>query len=105
MMVEHELKIPTGEATLNGCLNVPQEARGVVLFVHGSGQQPAQFAIASLPRRCTKRGWRRCCSTFSLPRKRPWILTRVSIASTSTCSPTASGLRPSGSCRSPLCRV
>jgi hypothetical protein len=36
MMVEHELKIPTREATLNGALNVPQEARGVVLFVHSS---------------------------------------------------------------------
>jgi len=33
----HEVQIPAGGATLEGELNVPAEAAGVVLFAHGSG--------------------------------------------------------------------
>lgn len=32
-----EVKIPMGMVTLNGFLNIPHDARGVVLFAHGSG--------------------------------------------------------------------
>src|ERR671934_1899471 len=34
---EHEVQIASGEAVLEGELNVPVGARGVVLFAHGSG--------------------------------------------------------------------
>jgi putative phosphoribosyl transferase len=34
---EHEVEIPSGEAVLEGELNVPVGAQGVVLFAHGSG--------------------------------------------------------------------
>jgi putative phosphoribosyl transferase len=35
--METEVKIPAGAATLEGNLRVPTDARGIVLFVHGSG--------------------------------------------------------------------
>jgi dienelactone hydrolase len=35
--MEREVKIPVREATLDGDLTVPAAARGIVLFVHGSG--------------------------------------------------------------------
>lgn len=35
--METEVKIPAGAATLEGNLRVPAGARGIVLFVHGSG--------------------------------------------------------------------
>jgi putative phosphoribosyl transferase len=34
---EIEVRISVGEATLDGNLTVPDGARGIVLFVHGSG--------------------------------------------------------------------
>lgn len=34
---ENEVKIPFGSVVLNGNLNLPSEAKGVVLFAHGSG--------------------------------------------------------------------
>jgi predicted alpha/beta-hydrolase family hydrolase len=33
----HSVDIPAGEATLDGDLRIPSHARGLVLFVHGSG--------------------------------------------------------------------
>lgn len=36
-MLESEIHIPAGEATLAGNLTIPDHARGVVLFAHGSG--------------------------------------------------------------------
>ncbi len=36
-MEEHEVRIPVGSATLEGNLGVPEDARGTVLFAHGSG--------------------------------------------------------------------
>jgi dienelactone hydrolase len=35
--METEVGIPAGAATLEGSLRVPNDARGIVLFVHGSG--------------------------------------------------------------------
>ncbi|HWC65356.1 MAG TPA: alpha/beta hydrolase, partial [Thermoanaerobaculia bacterium] len=32
-----EIRIPAGDATLTGDLRIPDGARGVVLFAHGSG--------------------------------------------------------------------
>jgi dienelactone hydrolase len=37
MMLETEIRIPAGEATLDGNLTIPDDAGGLVLFVHGSG--------------------------------------------------------------------
>jgi len=37
MMPEQEVRIPAGNATLEGSLSVPKDARAVVIFVHGSG--------------------------------------------------------------------
>ncbi len=37
MTLETEIHIPAGEATLDGDLTIPDHARGVVLFAHGSG--------------------------------------------------------------------
>ena len=34
---EHDAQIPSGEAVLEGELNVPVGAQGIVLFAHGSG--------------------------------------------------------------------
>jgi putative phosphoribosyl transferase len=34
---ENEVKIPFGNVVLNGNLNVPSAAKGIVLFAHGSG--------------------------------------------------------------------
>ena len=34
---ENEVKIPFGGVVLNGNLNVPSDAKGIVLFAHGSG--------------------------------------------------------------------
>jgi dienelactone hydrolase len=36
-MLEAEVKIPAGDASLDGNLTVPDGTRGIVLFVHGSG--------------------------------------------------------------------
>jgi putative phosphoribosyl transferase len=36
-MEEREVRIPAGPVTLEGSLGVPDNARGVVLFAHGSG--------------------------------------------------------------------
>jgi putative phosphoribosyl transferase len=36
-MEEREVRVPIGSITLEGNLNVPEGARGVVLFAHGSG--------------------------------------------------------------------
>jgi putative phosphoribosyl transferase len=36
-MEEREVRIPAGPATLEGNLGIPEDARGVVLFAHGSG--------------------------------------------------------------------
>jgi putative phosphoribosyl transferase len=35
--VQSEVKIPVGLVTLNGFLKIPPDAKGVVLFAHGSG--------------------------------------------------------------------
>src|SRR5438067_300218 len=37
MKLETEIKIPTQDATLDGNLTIPDAARGLVPFVHGSG--------------------------------------------------------------------
>jgi dienelactone hydrolase len=34
---EREVRLPAGAATLKGNLGIPEDARGVVLFAHGSG--------------------------------------------------------------------
>lgn len=36
-MEEREIRVPVGSVTLEGNLSVPENARGVVLFAHGSG--------------------------------------------------------------------
>lgn len=36
-LVEHQVRVETGPVTLEGNLGVPEGARGVVLFAHGSG--------------------------------------------------------------------
>jgi putative phosphoribosyl transferase len=36
-MEEREVRVPVGSVTLEGNLGVPEDARGVVLFAHGSG--------------------------------------------------------------------
>jgi putative phosphoribosyl transferase len=36
-MAAHEISIPLGEVNLGGELNLPPDARGLVLFAHGSG--------------------------------------------------------------------
>jgi putative phosphoribosyl transferase len=36
-MEEREVRLPAGAATLKGNLGIPEDARGVVLFAHGSG--------------------------------------------------------------------
>jgi hypothetical protein len=36
-MEEHAIRIPTGPAMLEGNLSLPANARGLVLFAHGSG--------------------------------------------------------------------
>ncbi|KTD69037.1 hypothetical protein Lste_2195 [Legionella steelei] len=39
----HDITIPSGNAILNGILYIPEETRGLVLFVHGSGS--SRFSI------------------------------------------------------------
>src|SRR3982751_6247822 len=49
----HDVQIPSGEATLEGELNVPVGATGIVLFAHGSGSSrhsPRNQAVARLIR-------------------------------------------------------
>src|SRR5215217_3845214 len=36
-MEEREVRLPAGAVTLKGNLGIPEDARGVVLFAHGSG--------------------------------------------------------------------
>ncbi len=36
-MEEHEVRLPAGAVTLEGNLGLPDDARGIVLFAHGSG--------------------------------------------------------------------
>lgn len=35
--ISHEVQIQVGSVTLEGFLNIPQDAKGLVLFAHGSG--------------------------------------------------------------------
>ena len=45
------LQIPTGEVTLTGDLEIPEDARGLVLFAHGSGssrRSPRNQAVAEV---------------------------------------------------------
>jgi len=47
----NEVKIPSGEATIKGNLQVPQNAKGIVLFAHGSGSSrfsPRNTYVAGL---------------------------------------------------------
>jgi putative phosphoribosyl transferase len=37
LMEEREVRVPAGPVTLEGNLDIPDDARGVVLFAHGSG--------------------------------------------------------------------
>ena len=49
MPVHSEVKIPAGEVELTGLLRIPRGARGMVLFVHGSGSSrfsPRNLAVA-----------------------------------------------------------
>ncbi|EKD74156.1 MAG: hypothetical protein ACD_45C00056G0012 [uncultured bacterium] len=41
--IEHPVIIPCGEAHLEGILHIPHNARGIVLFVHGSGS--SRFSV------------------------------------------------------------
>jgi putative phosphoribosyl transferase len=46
---EHEVQLPVGETTLVGTLTAPADARGVVVFAHGSGSgrfSPRNRAVA-----------------------------------------------------------
>lgn len=40
---QHNISIPSSNVTLDGILYIPEEARGLVLFVHGSGS--SRFSI------------------------------------------------------------
>lgn len=40
---EHNITIPSGNVTLDGILYIPEEAQGLVLFVHGSGS--SRFSV------------------------------------------------------------
>jgi putative phosphoribosyl transferase len=48
---EHEVAIDQGDATIHGTLSVPPDARGVVVFAHGSGSgrfSPRNQAVAGV---------------------------------------------------------
>ena len=48
---KNEVKIPSGKATINGNLEVPEDAKGIVLFAHGSGSsrfRPRNTYVAGL---------------------------------------------------------
>jgi putative phosphoribosyl transferase len=63
-MEEREVRVPVGSVTLEENLDVPEGARGVVLFAHGSGSgwhSPRNRFVAEERRQA---GWRRCCSTY-----------------------------------------
>src|SRR5256884_2817906 len=52
-ILTHDVKIPSGETTLEGELSVPVGATGVVLFAHGSGSSrhsPRNQAVARVIR-------------------------------------------------------
>ncbi len=51
MRVQREVRIPSGQALLEGALTVPYSTRGVVLFAHGSGSSrhsPRNRFVAAL---------------------------------------------------------
>ncbi|HDV5710016.1 TPA: dienelactone hydrolase family protein [Legionella pneumophila] len=54
--VEHPVQIPSGHYFLNGLLYIPENAQGIVLFVHGSGSSRFsvrnQFVAQSLNQAC-----------------------------------------------------
>jgi hypothetical protein len=59
---ERLVRITAGRATLEGDLNIPQGARGIVLFAHGSGSSrhsPRNRYVAQL---LIKRSSRHCWS-------------------------------------------
>lgn len=41
--IEHQITIPSGDIHLDGILTIPEEACGLVLFVHGSGS--SRFSV------------------------------------------------------------
>ncbi|HAU1297161.1 TPA: alpha/beta hydrolase [Legionella pneumophila] len=54
--LEHPVQIPSGHYFLNGLLYIPENAQGIVLFVHGSGSSRFsvrnQFVAQSLNQAC-----------------------------------------------------
>ena len=83
-VVDEEVEVTAGRARLAGHLTVPADARGLVVFVHGSGSSrhsPRNRYVAGTC--CSRPGWPRCCSTCS-PRARS---STAGTCSTSGCCP------------------
>ena len=85
-VVDEEVEVTAGRARLAGHLTVPADARGVVVFAHGSGSSrhsPRNRYVADVLQQA---GLARCCSTCS-PRARS---ATAATCSTSTCWPAGS---------------
>ena len=81
---------------------VPERARGLVLFAHGSGSSRHSPRNRHVAARSTTPGWRRCCSTCSRPTR---SVDRAQRRSTSRCSPTGWSPRRAGCASSPSSRA
>jgi len=60
---EQGVQIPAGDAVLNGELMIPRDARGIVLFAHGSGSRrhsPRNQFVARVIREAAPRYFLTC---------------------------------------------
>ena len=81
------VRVSAGPVELEGNLGVPQGARGVVLFAHGSAAAGTVPATATSPGCFAKLAWLRSGRPHSPPRRKRWTSARATCASTSACWP------------------
>ena len=69
-MEEREVRVSVGAVELEGNLDIPEDAQGIVLFAHGSGSGRHSPGIATSPRFCAKRGLPPCSSISSRSKRK-----------------------------------
>jgi hypothetical protein len=95
-MEEREVRVSVGAVELEGNLDIPEDAQGIVLFAHGSGSgrhSPRNRYVAEVLRKAGLATL--LVDLLTLEEEEVDLRTRTS-ASTSGCLPTGSRARPTG---------
>jgi hypothetical protein len=102
---EQLVSVPAGLVTLDGNLTIPQDARAVVLFAHGSGSSrhsPRNRYVARMLNEARLATLLIDLLTLHGCTKKYLTRVRHAYGSTSTCSPNGSSTQPIGLPNSPI---